>query len=132
MKTFLKSTILAASLLGALSTASAETLRVRIPFGFSADGSTMPAGSYAIYPLPNAPSVLLFENEGTKVKTMVFARSGAGLPIKTESPLTFTANSSERVELTSIATAGWTYELSSHSPRGLPKGVALTLTSSGK
>ena len=44
----LKSAILVASLLGALGSASAETLHARIPFAFSAGGKAMPAGDYSI------------------------------------------------------------------------------------
>ena len=133
MKTnLLKSTVLAASVLGALSSASAETLHARIPFGFSAAGTAMPAGSYLIRPMPNAPYVLLFENETTKMQAIVFVRTAAGAPGKTAPPLTFTAYSSEQMELASIAASTWTYELSTHSTQKPLKGVALTLTSGGK
>ena len=132
MKTnLLKSAVLMASLFGALSSASAETLHARIPFAFSAAGTSMPAGNYAISTMPQAPQVLLFENEDTKMQAMVFART-AGLPAKPAPPLTFTAYSSESMELTNIAASTWTYELSTHSTQKPLKGVALTLTSAGK
>ena len=64
MKTYLlKSALLMTSLLGTLSSASAETLHARIPFGFSAGGMAMPAGAYSISTIAGAPHVLLFENE---------------------------------------------------------------------
>ena len=133
MKTiFLKSAFVAAALLSALGSASAETLRARIPFGFSVDGAAMPAGSYVIRPMANAPSILLFENEETKVQTLVFARAVSGMTAKLATPLTFASSASERMELANIATAEWTYELSTHSTPRVLKGVALTLTAGGK
>lgn len=133
MKTnLLKSAFLMASLFGALGSASAETLRARIPFAFSVAGTTMPAGNYAISTLPNAPQVLRFENEDTKMQALVFARTASGLPAKPAPPLRFTAVSSERFELTNIAASSWTYELSTHSAQKPLKGVALTLTSGSK
>ena len=53
MKTnLLKSAVLMSSLLGALSSASAETLHARIPFAFSAGGNSMPAGNYNQHDAP--------------------------------------------------------------------------------
>ena len=133
MKTnLLKSAVLVASLLGALGSASAETLHARIPFGFSAAGTMMPAGAYVISTMANTPHVLLFENEGTKVQTMVFVRTAADTLVKPASPLTFTAYSSDRMELTHIATDGSIYELNAYPSGRALKGVALTLSSSGK
>jgi hypothetical protein len=127
----LKSAVLAASLLGALSSASAETLHARIPFGFSAGGRAMPAGAYLICTIPGAPHVLLFENETTRAQAIVFVRTGISMPAKPATPLTFT-NAGERAALVNIATDGWSYELSIHSaPRSL-KGAALAITSAGK
>ena len=37
----------------------------------------MPAGAYLICTIPGTPSVLLFENEATKMQAMVFVRTGA-------------------------------------------------------
>jgi hypothetical protein len=111
MKTnLLKSVVLVASLLGALGSASAETVHARIPFGFTAAGTAMPAGAYVIRTMPSSPSVLVFENEDTKVQTIVFAR----------------------MELRNMAADGWTYELRIPSARTSLKGVALTLKSSGR
>ena len=101
----LKSVVLAASLLGALSSASAETLHARIPFGFSAGGLAMPAGAYSIRTIPGAPNVLLFENETTKMQAMVFVRIDASGTAKSAKPLTFTS-AGERTELADIATDG--------------------------
>ena len=132
MKTnLLKSTVLAASLLGALTSASAETLHARIPFGFSAAGNTMPAGAYSIRPIPNAPSVLLFENETTKMQAIVFARRTADAPEKPAEPLTFNG-SGERMELINIAAAGWVYELDMNPARRSQKGAVLAITSASK
>jgi len=128
MKTnLLKSALLAASLLGAVSSASAETLHARIPFGFSAGGKDMPAGAYSISTIPGAPTVLLFENETTKMQAIVFARSSPGALAKPESPLMFT--SSDRTELANIVTDGWTYELSVCPASKSLKGAALAITS---
>jgi len=133
MKTnLLKSAVLMASLFGALSSASAETLRARIPFAFSAGGTSMPAGNYAISTMPHASQVLVFENEETKMQAIVFARPASGLPAKPAQPLTFTAYSSDKLELTNIAASTFTYELSTQSTPKALKGVALTLTSGGK
>jgi len=133
MKTnLLKSAVLMASLFGALSSASAETLHARIPFAFSAAGTSMPAGNYTISTMGDASQLLLFENEDTKMQAIVFARTVSGLPAKPAPPLTFTAYSSEPMELTNIAASSWTYELSTHAVRKALKGVALTLTSGGK
>lgn len=130
MKTnLLKSAVLAASLLGALNSASAETLHASIPFGFSAGGTAMPAGAYSISTIPGAPTVLLFENEATKMQAMVFVRTGIATADKPVTPLTFTA---ERTELAKIAAEGWTYELSTYpAPKAL-KGAALAITSAAK
>ena len=133
MKTnLLKSAVLMACLFGALSSASAETLRARIPFAFSAAGTSMPAGNYAISTMRDAPQLLLFENEDTKMQAIVLVRTVSGMPAKPVQPLTFTAYSSESVELTNIAASSWTYELSTHSVHKAMKGVALTLTSGSK
>jgi len=133
MKTnLLKSALLIASVFGAFSSASAETLHARIPFAFSADGTSLPAGTYIISSMTHIPEVLLFENEETKVQTLVFARAAMAMPAKLASPLTFTADSSESMALTNIATDDRTYELNMRSARRGLKGVALTLTSGGK
>jgi hypothetical protein len=133
MKTnLLKLVVLAASLLGTLGSASAETLHANIPFGFSAGGKAMPPGLYTIRTIPSAPYVLLFENETTKMQSIVFVRTGADALAKPAAPLTFSTSASERRELTGIASDGRTYELSAHSPRRSQKGAALALTSGGK
>jgi hypothetical protein len=133
MKTnLLKSAVLVASLMGALSSASAETLHARIPFGFSAGGTAMPAGAYSICTIPGSPHVLLFENETTKMQAIVFVRTGMSTPAEPAVPLMFTSSGSERTELANIVTDGWTYELSTHrAPKSL-KGAALAITSAGK
>jgi len=128
MKTILKSAVLVASLLGVLSPASAETLHARIPFGFSAGGAAMPAGLYAIRPIPNTSALLLFENEQTKQKVLVLARSTTTLDQAAE-PLTFTAGADERMALTNIVMTMWTYELSIHPVRDSQKGATLALAS---
>ena len=130
--TLLKSALLVASLMGALSSASAETLHVNIPFGFTAGGIVMPPGSYSIRPLPSAPTVLLFENETTKMQAIVFARASTDAPSRPVTPLTFTSDTGEGAELANIAAAGWTYELSVHPVTRPLKGAALAITSSSK
>ena len=132
MKTnLLKSAVLAASFFGALGSASAETLRAHIPFGFSAAGTTLPAGDYAIRTM-NIPSVLLFENEQTKVQILVFARASDGAPVKPAARLMFTDLGNEQMDLAHIASYGRTYELRIHEVRSMPKGVALALSPAGK
>ncbi len=132
MKTnLLKSILLGASLLGALGSASAETLHARIPFGFSAGGMAMPAGAYSIRTIPNVPYVLLFENETTKMRAIVFVRSGMRAPVKPATPLMFTS-AGERTELANIATDGWTYELSVYPAAKSLKGAALAIASASK
>lgn len=131
MKTnLLKSAVLAASLLGALNSASAATLHASIPFGFSAGGKAMPAGTYSISTIPGAPTVLLFENEATKMQAMVFVRTGISTPDKPVTPLMFTG---ERTELVHIAADGWTYELSTYAASKSLKGAAaVAIASAGK
>src|SRR5207302_7062867 len=111
---------------------SAETLRARIPFAFSAGGTSMPAGNYAISTMPHAPQVLVFENEETKMQAIVLVRTASGLPAKSAQPFTFTSYSSDSMELTNNAASNFTFELSTHSAPKALKGVALTLTSGGK
>ena len=133
MKTnLLKSAFLMTSLFGALGSLSAETLHARIPFAFSAAGTSMAAGNYVIRTMPHAPQVLLFENEDTKLQAIVFARTASGLPARPAPPLIFTADSGEPFKLTNIAASSWTYELSAHPTQKALKGVALTLTPGSK
>jgi hypothetical protein len=128
-KNLLKSIVLVASLLGALGSASAETLHARIPFGFSAGGVAMPAGDYTIRTIPNVPHVLLFENEATKMQAIVFVRTSAGPPAKTATPLILTSGAGEHIALANIVTDGSAYELSEHpAPKSL-KGAALAIAS---
>jgi hypothetical protein len=129
MKTnLLKTVVLAASLLVMLTPASAETLYARIPFGFSASGTIMPAGPYAIRPIPNTHSILLFENEETKEKVLVFARVAYTAPAQ-PAPLMFASGVSDSMALTNITTATWTYELSMHPIRASRKGATLVIAS---
>jgi hypothetical protein len=133
MKTYLlKSAVLVASLMGALSSASAETLHANIPFGFSAGGKAMPAGAYSISTIPNAPTVLLFENETTKMQAIVFVRTSVSAPAKMATPLMFTSSAGEGSELANIVTDGSVYELSVHPTSKPLKGAALAITSAGK
>jgi len=133
MKTnLLKSAVLVATLLGAIGSASAETLHARIPFGFSAGGKAMPAGEYSISTIPGAPNVLLFENETTKMQALVFARTGVSEPHKKETPLMFTSGAGEGSQLLNIATEGSSYELNSHPASKSLKGASLAITSAGK
>ena len=92
----------------------------------------MPAGTYTIRTIPNAPYVLLFENETTKMQAIVFVRSGMSAPAKPATPLTFTSGAGETAELANIATDGWMYELSVHPAVKSLKGAALAITSASK
>ena len=133
MKTnLLKSVVLVASLLGTLGSASAETLHARIPFGFSAGGNAMPAGDYLIRTIPNAPYVLLFENETTKMQALVFVRTGMNARAKPATPLTFISNAGESTQLANIATDSGMYEISVHPAVKSLKGAALAINSTGK
>src|SRR5205823_4640655 len=109
---------------------SAETLHVRIPFGFLAAGTTMPAGPYAIRSIPNTTPLLLFENEETKEKILVFARI-ASPPLEPAAPLKFAFGTGESRDLTKIVTGTLTYELSINPAGGSVKG-GLQLASRSK
>ena len=128
--TLLKSAVLLVSVFGTFSSAAAETLHAHIPFAFSAAGTSMPAGTYAIRTMAHAPQVLLFEHEETRMQAMVFVRTAPGVPDKLSPPVTF-AEGSEQMELINIAASDRTYELSTHARKAL-KGVALTLTNRSK
>jgi len=121
-----------ASLAAALTPASAETLHATIPFGFSANGRTMPAGTYAIRTIPNPSPLLLFENEATKVKAIVFARQTSATPAKPAAHLTFSSSAGEFMELTNITSMESAYEIDMHAARRSLKDSSLALTSSGK
>ena len=89
MKTYLlktnlvKSAVLLASLMGTLGSASAKTVHATIPFGFSAGGMAMPAGTYTIRTLPTGASqVLLFDNETAKMQAIVLVRTSNATPPK--------------------------------------------------
>ncbi|MEO5926605.1 MAG: hypothetical protein ABIR70_22505 [Bryobacteraceae bacterium] len=76
MKTsILKTLVLAATMIGAASIASAETVHATIPFEFMANGVAMPAGAYSVSTVSGSSTVLLFENEATKAKALAFART---------------------------------------------------------
>ena len=92
----------------------------------------MPAGAYSISTIPGAPSVLLFENETTKMQAIVFVRPGVSTPAKPATPLAFTSSAGERTELANIATDGWMYELSVHPASKSLKGAALAISSASK
>jgi len=130
--TLLKSAVLVASVLGAISSASAETLYAKIPFGFSAGGTAMPAGAYTIRPMPGIHSALLFENETTKMQAIVLVRTAPAAPSMPAEPLTFFTGSSESRELAHIATTTWTYELSVRPATKSLKGAALAIVSASK
>jgi hypothetical protein len=127
-KSLLNSAFVMASLLGAVGSAPAQTLHARIPSRGWYDNA---GRGYTISVMFHAPQVLLFENEGTKVQTIVFARTVSGLPAKA-TPLTFGGSSGDHMVLTNITASGWTYELNAIAATKPLKGVALTLTSGGK
>jgi len=130
MKTnLLKTVVLAASLLVVLTPASAESLHARIPFGFSANGTSLPAGPYAIRSIPNTPYLLLFENEETKEQALVFARLATTAASQPAMPLKFAAGAGDSMALTNIAMAACTYELSTRSIAAAPKGAPLAIAS---
>ena len=133
MKTnLLKLAVLVASLMGALSSASAETVHADVPFGFSAGGKAMPAGAYSISTIPGAPNVLLFENDTTKMQAMVFARTSISPQAKPATLLTFTSSAAEGSELANIVTIGSAYELSVRPTSKPLKGAALAIASASK
>ena len=92
----------------------------------------MPAGAYSISTIPGAHTVLLFENETTKMQAIVFVRTSVSAPAKTATPLMFTSSAGEGSELADIVTDGWTYELSVHLASKSLKGAALAITSASK
>ena len=133
MKTnLLKSAVLLATLLGAVGSASAETLHANIPFAFSAGGKAMPPGAYSISTIPGAPNVLLFENETTNMQALVFARASMSAPTKTATPLVFTIRAGEGSQLANIVTDASGYEFSVRPASRSLKGAALAITSAGK
>ncbi len=76
MKTsILKTLVLAATMTGAASIASAETVKATIPFAFSANGTAMPAGAYTVRTISGSPAILVFENVATKATAIAFARA---------------------------------------------------------
>jgi hypothetical protein len=127
-----KSAVLVASLMGALGSASAETLHANIAFGFSAGGEAMPAGAYSISTIPGAPNVLLFENDTTKMQAIVFARTSISPQSKPTALLTFTSSAAEGRELANIVTVGSAYELSVYPASKPLKGAALAIASASK
>jgi hypothetical protein len=111
MKTsILKTLVLAATMTGAASIASAETVHATIPFAFTANGAAMPAGSYTIRTMPGSSAVLLFENDATKAKAIAFARTSSD-----------SGKSSFAIKM-----ATSTYELSKET--GVLKGALLAVT----
>jgi len=92
----------------------------------------MPAGAYSISTILGAPTVLLFENEATKMHAIVFVRTSISSPAKPATLLTFTSAAGEGSELAHIVTDGSAYELSVHAVSKPLKGAALAITSSGK
>ena len=82
MKTsILKSLVLAATMTGAASLASAETVHATIPFAFTANGTAMPAGSYTVRTMSGTSSTLVFENDATKAKAHQRAYAAALLAL---------------------------------------------------
>jgi hypothetical protein len=133
MKTnLLKSVALVTTLLGAVGSASAETLHARIPFAFSAGGKAMPAGTYSISTIPGASTVLLFENETEKMQALVFVRTSVSPPAKAATPLMFTKDAGEGSQLAHIMTDASTYELSVSTSSKPLKTAALAIGSAGK
>jgi hypothetical protein len=113
--TLLKTTLLAVSVLGAVSSASAETVHAKIPFEFFVNGTAMPAGSYTVRTLTGTSPALVFENDLTKVQAIAFARTtGAGAATTAS---TFT-----------VKTASTAYEVNLGAPTNPLKGVVLALT----
>jgi hypothetical protein len=113
--TFLKTILLAVTVIGAAATASAETVHATIPFEFTANGKTMPAGKYTVRTMPGSPSVLLFENEVTKMQAVAFARTAQGATGKSGRAL-------------SIAMGNATYEMSTLPSGSKLKGAVLAIT----
>jgi hypothetical protein len=124
----LKATLAITSLLGVAGSTSAETLQAHIPFDFLANGKAMPAGVYTIRPIASEPSILLFENEMTRTRAMVFARSFVEIRAKPQAPITFAAGLGDQMQIVGIATAQRSYELSMGFGRSPLKGAALALT----
>ncbi len=118
MTNLLKSTLFAASMLFGLgSVASAETLHAKVPFTFTAAGTVLPAGTYTIRPLNGTIGVLLFENEETGARNIVFAQMSVDSRGKATVPLTFAPVAGSGRALTSIRTLSGGYDLSLRSAR---------------
>jgi hypothetical protein len=58
----MKTTLFAAALAASSMLAHAESVRVRIPAGYTANGVALPAGEYTVTPLKGNPSVLLLDD----------------------------------------------------------------------
>lgn len=83
----MKKTFVLAAMLATALVAHAETLKVKIPFAFSATGTAFPAGEYSIATVPNATQVLFIKStvQGSDAQAFVFGRvvrGEAGKPAK--------------------------------------------------
>jgi hypothetical protein len=125
MKNLLNLTALASGLLASSLGAHAESLRVRVPFAFTASGTKLPAGEYSIREVAGNPTILLIQ--GSNARAMVFARviaSGA----TTSRPVIFEDEGSEGMVLVSVRTSDALFELSTSAIRtNLAKNAALAI-----
>lgn len=83
----MKKTLFVATLLASALVAHAESLRVMIPAGYTANGVALPAGEYVVKPMKGSPAVLLLDN-GT-LKAFAFGRvmeSSMGKKLTVELP----------------------------------------------
>ncbi len=114
-KNLLNLTLLASGLLTAAG-AHAESLRVRIPFAFTASGTKLPAGEYSIREMSGNPTVLLIAGSGPGARAMVFARV-TGRAVTTGNPLIFEDEGSDGMVLVNVRTSEAWFELGTPKPR---------------
>jgi hypothetical protein len=112
-KSFVKLALGVGSLCALAAPMFAETysVKVTVPFAFSAGAAELPAGEYMISPLTGFGSVLLIE--GAKAKAIVMTQSADGA-VTMGSSVSFSEG--ERKSLLAVAVAGRRYELARMTP----------------
>src|SRR5712692_7411390 len=100
-KNLLNLTLLVAGVLASAAGVRAETLRIRVPFAFSAGGKKLPAGEYSVSEMAGNPAVLLISGSSPGSRTMVFARMATAGGTSARLPVVFEHEGSEGMVLVS-------------------------------
>jgi len=111
MKKNLMNLSLVGGMLAASVGAHAESLRIRVPFAFTASGAKLPAGEYSITEMAGNSTVLLINGSGARA--MVFARMKASGRGAAGLPVIFEDEGSEGMALVGVRMADASFELSS-------------------